>query len=413
MKRFTLKAVFGFVIFALIALSSAQAKVRTLVVPRFCDFSGPYANLMKITLPAGDAIGKWWNETEGKQLGIEIQFKNYDTRYDATVVASMWPGILAEKPVVVAGLGGPDVAALQQRLPKDKVPIIYSPAAYGFAWLPDQWIFHPRPTYAHELIAGLDFFIKQHPEKRPVRVALMSTQASIAYIDMMNGIEKYVKEVLEPKGLATIVAKEWMEIQPVDISSQYRTVMEKKADVVFGPGNSAMAAAYIRAQQLFGTSIPTIGSPHHTIWPLGAAMKTFAPWEGHYVVGAVVNSSVKEGPAYDFFKYLQKQYKLPDVIWSPFGILGLSQTMLLVRSIEHTAKRVGADNITGQAVYDTLLSSTITEKELMGILPDQHFTREAPFTLTDLKLQIGTVKNGRYQLAVPGWYPIPSDIKPW
>lgn len=413
MKRFSFKVVLGLLAMSLFVIGSAQAKVRTIVVPRFCDFSGPYANLMKITLPAGDAIGKWWNETEGKKLGIELVFKNYDTRYDATVVASMWPGILANKPVIVSGLGGPDVAALQQRLPKDKVPVIYSPPAYGFAWLPNQWVFHPRPTYAHELIAGLDYFIKTHPDKRPVRVALMSTQASIAYIDMMNGIDKYVKDVLEPKGLATIVAKEWVDIQPVEVSSQYRTIMEKKADVVFGPGNSAMAAAYIRATQLFGKSIPTIGAPHHTIWPLGAAMKTFAPWEGHYVVGAVVNSAVREGEAYEFFKELQGRYKLPNVIWSPFGILGLSQTILLVRTVEHTAKRVGAENITGQAVYDTLISEIITEKELMGILPDQHFTKGAPFTLTDFKVQIGTVKNGKYQLAVPGWYPIPSDIKKW
>jgi hypothetical protein len=28
-------------------------------------------------------------------------------------------------------------------------------------------------------------------------------------------------------------------------------------------------------------------------------------------------------------------------------------------------------------------------------------------------VQIGTVKNGKYQLAVPGWYPIPKDITKW
>ncbi len=413
MKRFALKTLFGILALTLMAIGSAQAKVKTIVIPRFCDFSGPYANLMKITLPAGNAIGKWWNKTEGKKMGIKLVFKNYDTRYDATVVASMWPGILANKPVIVAGLGGTDVAALQQRLPKDKVPIIYSPAAYGFAWLPNQWIFHPRPTYAHELIAGLDYFIKVNPDKRPVRVSMMSTQATPAAIDMIEGLSKYINDVLEPKGLATIVAKEWIEMQPVDVSSQYRTIMEKKADVVFGLANSAMAAAYLRATQLFGKSIPTIGSPHHTIWPLGAAMKNFKPWEGHYVVGAVVSSAERKGMAYDFFKQLQKDYKLPNVVWSPFGILGLSQTMLLVRTVEHTVKRVGADNITGQAVYDTLFSTTITEKELMGILPAQHFTKEAPFTLRDFKVKIGTVKNGRYQLAVPGWYPIPKDIKKW
>ena len=98
--------------------ASAQVEYR---IPGLVDNSGPFADLSK-HLVARDAVIKWWNETTGKKLGITLTVKNYDTRYDGTVVASLWPGILSEnKPILAMGLGGADVAALQQRLPRDRI----------------------------------------------------------------------------------------------------------------------------------------------------------------------------------------------------------------------------------------------------------------------------------------------------
>src|SRR5581483_2157337 len=88
------------------------------------------------------------------KLGVKLAYKNYDTRYDAAQTASLWPGIKSElKPIAVLGLGGPDVAALGQRLPDDGVALFMSTAGYGFAWKSDSWIINPRPTYAHEAVA--------------------------------------------------------------------------------------------------------------------------------------------------------------------------------------------------------------------------------------------------------------------
>ncbi len=44
-------------------------------VPAIMDFSGPYADLMKFIMPARDAVGLWWNDTRGKDLGIKLTFK--------------------------------------------------------------------------------------------------------------------------------------------------------------------------------------------------------------------------------------------------------------------------------------------------------------------------------------------------
>jgi branched-chain amino acid transport system substrate-binding protein len=380
-------------------------------IPGIVDNSGPFADLTK-HLIARDAVFKWWNDTEGKKLGITLTVKNYDTRYDGTVVASLWPGILSDnKPILAMGLGGADVAALQQRLPRDKVPVLYAPPGYGYSWQPDQWLFNVRPSYTHEWAAALLYFIEQNQTKKPIKVAFLSTQASPAFVDIVNGLTKYIKTVLEPKGLATIVATEWVEIQPVDVASPMKKIIDARADVIMGTANTTLAAAALRAEQLHSVNIPTIASPWHTIWPLAQAMKTYAPWEGHMVVTGIAPTTDKSGKAWEFYQVLSKQYGLP-AEWNPLNVLGISQGIVAVRAIEHTAKRVGADKITGEAVYETLIAHKFSNDELMGLLAGVSFSKEAPFLLSG-KVKIETVKDGKYSLATPDWRPIPEDVSKW
>lgn len=391
--------------------SAAMAQVEY-KIPGLVDFSGPYADLTKHLL-ARDAVIKWWNDNDGKKVGVKLTVKNYDTRYDGSVVASMWPGILNEmKPIVGMGLGGADLSALQQRLADDKVPMLYAPPGYGFGWLPNQWVFAPRATYVHEWVTALMWYAEQNPGKRPVKVAFVSTQASPAFVDFVKGVDKYIKTVLEPKGIATVVATEWVDMQPVDVSSQIKKVIDAKADVIIGTGNTTMAAAVLRAEQLHGVNIPTIAATWHTVWPLATAMKTYVPWEGHMVVTGIAPTTDKTTKAWQFYQVLSKNYGLP-AEWNPRNMLGISQGLLAVRAVEHAAKKVGPDKLTGAAVYEALTSGAFTEDELMGVLPTLKYTKEAPFPMQDAKVKIEWVKDGKYQLATPNWLTIPSNVTKW
>lgn len=381
------------------------------MIPGIVDFSGPFADLSK-QLVARDAVVRWWNDTEGKKLNVKLTVKNYDYRYDGSVIASLWPGILSDlKPIAAFGLGGPDLAALQQRLPKDKVPVIYAPPSYGFGWLPNQWVFAPRATYVHEWMTALRWFAEQNPSKKPIKVAFMSTQSSPAFVDFVNGSAKYIKDVLEPAGIARVVATEWVEIQPVDVSSQMGKIVDAKADIIIGTATTTMSAAALRAEQLHGVSIPTLAATWHTIWPLAQAMKSFKPWEGHLVATGIASTEDRAGPAWAFYQTLSASYGQPKD-WNPLNVLGMSQGLLLVRAVEHTAKRVGGDKMTGEAVYETLTTTTFSEEEMMGILPSISFTKDAPFP-KDGKIKVETVKDGKYTLATPQWLPIPDDIAKW
>lgn len=403
------RAVMAAAIATAATVATAQTEYK---VPGLLDFSGPFADLGKQMMARG-AVLRWWNDNDGKKLGVKLTLKEYDTRYDGTVVASMWPGILAEmKPIVALGLGGADLNALQQRLPNDKVPVIYAPPGYGFGWHPNQWVFNARATYVHEWTTALVWYAAQNPQKRPLKVAFMSSQASPAYVDLVKGIDKYIKTVLEPKGTATVVITEWIEAQPVDLSSQMKKVIDAKADIIIGTANTTMAAAAMRAMQLHGVNIPTLAAPWHTVWPLAQAMKSYVPWEGHMVVTGIASTAEKNSKAWQFYQALAKGYGLP-AEWNPLNLLGISQGLLAVRAVEHAAKKVGGDKLTGTAVYEALTTGSFTEDELMGILPTLTYTKDAPFPLKGGKVRIEWVKDGKYQLATPNWLTMPTDVSKW
>lgn len=115
--------------------TTAHAQTTTINVAAIADFTGPYANVMPQMQGARLAVIEWWNKEVGSKLNVQIVVKTFDTHYDVAQTASLWPGIKAEvKPVLVLGLGGADAAALQQRLPEDKVSMLLGSAAYGFGW---------------------------------------------------------------------------------------------------------------------------------------------------------------------------------------------------------------------------------------------------------------------------------------
>ena len=126
-----MKKKYSFLLAAVMVLSlwvvgqALAAGVTTYKIPVISDFTGGYAYLFKPWVPIQKAVFAWWNDTEGKKIGVNLDLKHYDGRYDPTVIASMWPGILADcKPIMGLGGGGPDIAALQQRFQRTRSPLL-------------------------------------------------------------------------------------------------------------------------------------------------------------------------------------------------------------------------------------------------------------------------------------------------
>lgn len=390
---------------AVVALASPASAQTTYNIASIADFTGPYADIMKDLVGARRATVDWWNDEIGKGLGIKIGIKDYDGRYDAAQTASLWPGIKAElNPVAILGIGGPDVAALEGRLPADKVPMFMSNAAYGFAWKPDPWIFNPRPTYGHEAAAFFEWFRSTRGIKGPLKVAIVSSEASPAYVDVAKGAEKFAKENPDK---AEIVETIFTEVQPTDLTTQIGRVIRKGAQVIDIQTNTAAVVATKRALQALGkTDIAIMMSSHNGLIASGKAIGGMKDLEGDYEVYGMAVPTDEKTKAHDFQQMVVAKYKA-QVTWSVASVMGFNQTLVALRAIEAAARKVGADKVNGEAIRTALMATQLTSDQTFGILPNLTYTNEAPFPVTGLTANIATIKDGKYVIAAEN-VPVPA-----
>ena len=282
------KVLFWVSIFCLVSLFPGLGRAAEYTITHSVDFTGPYAVIMKPIDQATKVFYAWWNETVGSKLGIKLNFKQYETRYDPSVVASLWPGILAgDKPIAHAGLGGPDVAALMKRLPEDKVPMFMGTAAYGYEWSANQWIFHFRPTYIHETVSFLNWARKELIKTRPIRVGYISSKASPAYVEGYTGLKKFSEE----NNWTECLEAEWVDVKPVSITNEMRRLARKNPDFISIMSNTAHVLSCVRAQKELGIHIPILMSSHNGIQMCTLAAGDMKILEGHYEVKPAIRES--------------------------------------------------------------------------------------------------------------------------
>jgi branched-chain amino acid transport system substrate-binding protein len=365
-------------------------------VAMLSDFSGPYADVMPLLGKGREAVVDWWNAEVGAKLGVKLNYKNYDTRYDAAQTASLWPGIKSElKPIAVMGLGGPDVAALGQRLPDDAIPLFMGTAGYGYAWKPDSWIINPRPTYGHEHAGAYKWLKAQRGGSQPLKVGVISSEASPAYVDIARGNERAAKE--HPNDIQ-IVETIFTEVQPTDLTTQVRRLVRGGVEAISIQTNTAAVVATKRALQALNAKVPVITSSHNGLPASGKAVGGLAQMEGDYEAYGMAIASDEDSPTKRFYEKLKAEYKLA-APWNVLTLMGMSQALYTVRVIEHAVKKGGAQGLTGVRVREALYAEPVTNEETFGALPTLKFSKEAPFPIDGLKVNIATVKGGKYVTA--------------
>jgi branched-chain amino acid transport system substrate-binding protein len=371
----------------------AQAQT-TYNLAGLADFTGPYADIMKDVTSCRRGVVEWWNAEVGKDLGVNLKVKDYDTRYDVAQVASLWPGAKSElNPVLVFGIGGPDAAALQERLPADKVPMIMATAGYGYGWKPNPWVFNARPTYPHEAAAFMEWFRTKRGGDAPLKLGIISSEASPAYVDIHKGMEKFAKD--NPK-ILEVVETIYTEVQPTDLTSQVNRLIRKGAEVIQVQTNTAAVVAVRRALQSLGkNNIPIMMSAHNSLQASGKAIGGLAQMEGSYEAYGMAIPTEDKTTARAFFEKLRDKYKVSSG-YNVACLMGLNQAIVAVRTIESAAKAVGPTKVTGEAVRTALLTVPITSEQSFGILPSLNYSNDAPFPTKGLTVNIGAVQGGKY-----------------
>lgn len=386
------------------APAQAQAPAQTTyMVPSLSDFSGPFSSVMPALAGARESTIAWWNTEVGAKMGVKLQMKAYDTRFDTAQTASLWPGILAEKPLIGFALGGPDLAALQQRLPTDKVVLFSSSASNGFAWRPNQWVLTPRPTFVHELAGFIDWYQKTNGGGKPVKMALVTSEASPSYVDIAKGITAYAKAHPEVLDLVEVV---YAEVQPADLTLQMRRVTNAGAQVILAPASLQQGIAVKRALQALGKKVPVVFSMHNAPGFISRPLGGFEVLEGDYEAQSGVIATDEATEPKKFYDMLVAKYGLK-APWHGITASGISQALVLTRSVEAAAKKYGGDKLTGDLIYKTILDTPMSSASLFGYSADLSYGISAPFPTYQPKVNIGLVKGGKVTTAVTG-YPIPK-----
>ena len=390
------------------ALSPATAQT-VYQVPALSDYSGPFAAIMPMLGPGRDGVVAWWNAEVGSKLNVKLELKTYDTRYDTAQTASLWPGVLATKPIVGLSLGGPDTSALQQRLPTDKVPMILGSAATGFGWRPNQWVMATRPTFVHEVTGFVEWFQKNKAGgTRPVKVAMFTTEASPTFADLGKGVTAYAKA---NPNMISLVEMVYVEPQPADVTLQLRRVLNAGAELVLVPTNIQQAVAVKRAMQALGKNVPIAYSIQNSPAMLQKLVGSMGAMDGDYEVHAGVIATEEDNEPKKFYDMLVAKYgmKAP---WHSITTIGMSQAMVMVRVVEAAAKKYGSDKLTGELIYKTLIETHFEAKDFYGFTGggDIDFSVEAPFPTKDPRVNVGQVQGGKLVTVAKG-VPVPKLAK--
>src|ERR1035438_10139259 len=213
---------------ALLSLAGQDARAQTSYnVSISLDYSGPFAAVMDSWYGGQQSVFDWWNETRGKTLGVKLNVKTYDMRYDASQVARTWPQILADdKPIVFLGMGTPDLVSLMKRLPADKVPMIMGTAMIAPLWTGNGWHFSFRPTYSQEFAGLFSYLQTRLPEKRALRIGTVSTQGIPGYVDQVAGVVKLAQTYPDR---FVVAGSQWVDNTPINITSQIRELLAANA----------------------------------------------------------------------------------------------------------------------------------------------------------------------------------------
>src|SRR5690606_34679148 len=143
--------------------------------------------------------------------------------------------------------------------------------------------------------------------------------------------------------------------------------------------------------QELGQNVPVVTSSHNGLTEVAKSIDMPA-LEGSFSVFSMAPFMEEDIEARAIFD----KYKTAKAAWGQTATQSAAQTILALRVLERAIQKVGADKVTGQAMYDALLSGPYDASDLLGLLPTVEFGQDAPFPTSELKAKAFTVRDGKF-----------------
>jgi branched-chain amino acid transport system substrate-binding protein len=275
-------------------------------------------------------------------------------------------------------------------------------AMVGLVWQPNGWHFSIRPTYSHEF-AGLLAELQKRKDAK-LKIGALSTQNAAGFVDQVKGVEKLAATYPDR---FEVVDTQWIATSPVSVTSNVRTLMEKSPDVLLVGGTTAQVIATANALEELKLHVPIISSTHNGLSEAAKGID-LAKLNGSFSAFSFAPDNQKVLP----LRELYEANKGAEGKWGLIAAQSAAQALLAFRVLEKAVAKVGADNVTGQAMYDALLANTFSEKDLLGALPTVKFDATAPFPVGEIKAKAQVVTDGKIVPFTDDWMSVPA-LEKW
>jgi branched-chain amino acid transport system substrate-binding protein len=183
-----------------------------------------------------------------------------------------------------------------------------------------------------------------------------------------------------------------------------RRLARKAPDFILIGSNTSHVITTIKAQQELGIHIPVVASAHNGIQLGARAAGDIKLFEGHYDVYACDPAIDMNIPGARIFADYKKKMGV-EGNWDIMIVNEGARMALFGRAVERAAAKVGANRITGEAVYQAMYEGAFTREDMLGLTDTLAFSKEAAFPLKGINVRVTTVKNGKQVLATEDWVP--------
>lgn len=338
--------------------ASVQAQsVQTYSILSLLDYSGPFANRGKPVEQMQRLLVDWFNETRGPKAGIKLEFKPVDTGYDQAKTVQAYERALQDKSLVgIVTFGSPNVIAIQNRLPQDKIPAVHGGPAYSLM-KPGSWVIAPLGDYARYFAATTKWRLATWTESRPLKIAFVTFDGSSGR-DWAQGVQKFIKGMN-----AQVVLNEFVSPRALDVTANVEHIIAANPDIVYLATTDQLQPAILKELKAnkFDMS-KVVNSQHEGLGLLELLGVPKDAYEGTYEV--TTENYVDQGTeAYKIYAARQSKYSTR---WAADTLLHFPSVMVLLEAIERAQGKAGNAPINGAAVYAEMKSGTFNGYGLLS-----------------------------------------------
>ena len=353
--------------------ATEEGGVRTITIGNLTDMTGVSANSLQVIDVALQDMVNYYNENN-LIPGAELDVIKYDTQFDPTRFTTGYEWLKQRGVDTIWNALPPGVLTVKSRADADKFPVFTATANMEPSELDGSYMFCLAIAPTYEAYTLLDWIANNDPDFPKDRPAKIGGAAwTDGYSDIwFKAAKEYAK--------AHPDKYDWVKGYITDIKFTWTTEIEglKDCDYVFVPTPpQAFIKQYTDAgysTTFLGTEVPCAFTGMMDKAGLGEAI------DGMYIIlsGAWYNES---GPIMDRLNMLLDTKHSPqeaeEFRANGVGYRGGKQAYMMCEIIKETVERVGAENFSQSALYDTAIN---WQYDYQGIESFQNFTETKRFS---------------------------------